>query len=215
LIINKAYSHSQADRDTGAIAAIRDNIPNAQIVGGAGNGCNVNNGKTVNTLGFAVALGEDLANYNGAGRNLLWDYTNLHWGMYVMPPDTANNCGLPSNFDGVHSAYKVLNAIGKPIFVDEIDISNSNDSSYDTAAGNEMTAFMTDLQAHTAATSTEPGIVAGLLHELYQFPASCLPSAQASAAQTDEFLYTYPGCPAASATTAPQGTVVQQWVASH
>ncbi len=38
------------------------------------------------------------------------------------------------------------------------------------------TAFMTDLHVHTAATSTEPGIVAGLIHELYQFPASCLPS---------------------------------------
>jgi len=192
----------------GAIAAIRDNIPNAQIVGGAANGCQVSRVHT--TIGFEIALGEDLASYQG--RNLLWDYTNLHWGYYADPAQQSLNCGLPSNYLSGKNTYQLLSVIGKPIFFDEIDISNGDttakgsDHTYDAAAGTAMTAMMADIKAHSSATSTEKGIVAGLFYELYQ---------DQDISQPDELLFHYTGAPATTATIAPQGTAVAQWIASH
>ncbi len=181
----------------GAIAAIKENSMTAHIVGGANGGCG--------SLGFSVALGSDLASYNG--RNLLWDYTNLHWGYDVAAGSGGyNNCGLPSNFNGGKNAYEILAAVGKPVFVDEIDVSNGYDASKDQAAGNNMTSVMADILAHSPATSTEQGVVAGLIYELYQ---------DADIGQPDYFLFTYAGDPATTAAIAAQGTTVKQWIANH
>jgi hypothetical protein len=192
----------------GAIAAIRDNIPTAQIVGGAANGCQLSRVHT--TIGFEIALGEDLANYQG--RNLLWDFTNLHWGYYADPAQQSLNCGLPSNYLSGKNAYQLLAVIGKPIFFDEIDVSNGDtttngsDHTYDAAAGTAMTDMMTDIKTHSPATSAEKGIVAGLFYELYQ---------DQDINQPDELLFHYAGDPATTATIAPQGIAVAQWITTH
>jgi len=181
----------------GAVAAIRDNSSTAEIIAGANGGCG--------SLGFTVAIGEDLASYNG--RNLVWDYTNLHWGYDVAAGSGGyNNCGLPSSFSGGKNAYQILAAVGKPVFVDEIDVSNGKLASNNQAAGNNMTSVMADLIAHSPASSTEEGVVAGLIYQLYQ---------DSDTGKADYLLYTYLGDPATSATIAAQGTTVQEWLSGH
>ncbi len=181
----------------GAIAAIRDNIPNAQIIGGAST--------DFYRAGFADALAKDLENYGG--RNLTWDYTSLHWYVDVasVHPNGSDggNLGMPDDYYNNYDAYTLLNPTGKPLFVDELGSSDGGITFNDAAAGNAITGLMQNFLANAVPSSSAQGIVGGTIYQLYQYA----PSQQS-------FLYYH--VPGESTTTlAPQGAAVKNWASAN
>jgi hypothetical protein len=181
----------------GAVAAIRDHST-AQILGGVLGGWTL--------LGFAPAIQNDLVSYKtpgGTTRNLTWDFTVDHWYNDTSGLTNSNHMGPTDNFNGGMNAYQLLNGALKPIIWTEFGSSNGSKASYDNQAGTEITGIMDNFLAHKDATGSERGVVGGMAYQLYQMPN----------VQTDYFLYRYTG--GSTATIAPQGTAVKNWIAQH
>jgi hypothetical protein len=174
----------------GAIAAIRDNNPSAEIIGGADAGWRF--------LGLPVALAQNLGNYNG--RDLTWDYTCLHWYNDAV---SGNQMGMPDNFNGGMNAYTLLKDAGKPLFVTEFGSSDGNRSANYPQAGLNLTMLMNNFLQHRVATATEPGVAGAIIYQMYQQPGE----------QTDYALYDYSG--GLSGKITPQGQAVKSWIAAH
>jgi hypothetical protein len=178
----------------GAIAGIRDHNPSAKIVGGA------NGGWTL--IGFSVSLANALKNYNG--RNLLWDYTNVHWyndAALGGPPDAVGNWGLPDNYDdGHYSVYSLLASIGKPLYFDEFGSGDAgNPSGNGAAAGQKLVGLMNNFVTHSAGSSSSAGVVAGTIYQLY----------------SDNSAYRLYDVSGSTTTISPQGQAVKNWIAQN
>lgn len=180
----------------GATAAIRDNSPNAKVIGGATAGWK--------WIGLAPALAQGLTNYAGTGRNLMWDYTCLHW--YNDVPGGGNTMGSDlANFSDENlNAYALLKPAGRPLFITEFGSSNLNNSANNAQAATNLTALMDNFALHQPTTATEPGVYGALVYQFYQEPQ--LP-------QNDYFLYTYTSGP--NGAIAAQGTAVRSWIISN
>ena len=187
---NQPYFLRMVGAVAGAIAAIRDNNPSAEIIGGADAGWRF--------LGLPVALAQNLGNYTG--RDLTWDYTCLHWYNDVV---SGNQMGMPDNFNGGMNAYQLLKGAGKPLFITEFGSSDGNNPANDPQAGSDLTALMNNFLQHQATTSTEPGVAGAIIYQMYQQPG----------AQTDYALYDYSG--GLSGKITPQGQAVKGWIAAH
>jgi len=185
----------------GATAAIRDFNDSIKVVGGA------NAGWT--DLGLPLALAQDMKSYktpSGTIRNLLWDYTNLHW---YNDAKGNNQMGLPSSFNGGMNAYKILQATGRPICITEFGSSSgntaggsSNATGAETQAGKNMAALMTDFKAHQ---NTENGIVCGVSYQLYQ---------QIEGVQQYDYFMYYTQSNF-STVLAPQGQAMKNWLLAN
>jgi len=195
----------------GAIAAIRDNNPHAKIIAGAITGWT--------PLGFADALAADLVDYNG--RDLLWDFTNLHWYMDVASDGTqgdSGDLGVPDSYFVANwspfstlNAYSLLYPAMKPLFIDELGSSDGNVPANDVEAGVRLTNLMDNVLSHTNPSSTERGVVGATIYQLYQMPFD--PKEPNDQVETGYFLYNYPA--GGPVTIAPQGKAVKEWIARH
>jgi len=176
----------------GAIAAVRDKgLPSAQVLGSVLGGWVFQN--------LAIALAHDLADYQG--RDLMWDFTVVHW--YDDAKPGGNSMGAPHDFNGGSSVYAIQKAAGRPIFFSEFGSSNGNHASLDASAGSHLTRLMTNFLNHRDTTASEPGVAGGAIYMLYQMPG----------VQTDYFLYSYSG--GSIAKLSPQGEAVRRWIMSH
>ena len=147
----------------GAVAAIRDKVSNAQIIGGAISGWTLN--------GLALALANDLKHYRDV--DLSWDFTVEHWyndanvgGNRMGPPDKFYG-GLAAYFTNGLNAYSILGLARKPIFFTEFGSGNGGEARLDRKAGENITGLMVNLLSHSKATSSEPGVVGGTIYQLY------------------------------------------------
>jgi hypothetical protein len=176
----------------GATAAIRDTLPNAQIIAPAGAGWI--------KVGWAKALLDDVRSYNG--RNLGPDFTDLHW--YDGPGGT-NQFGMPDNMDNPSgaNAYALMRpsfATPKPIIFTEFGASSNG--STDAAAATAIVALLDNMLAHKNGSGTELGVAGGTLFELFN-----------TAAFPDYKLYSYSS--GSTATIAAQGTAVKNWITAN
>lgn len=150
----------------GAMQAIRDVIPSAQIISGA-------NGGTT-SIGLTIAFAQDLK-----AKNLKWDYTNLHWyNDYASTQSYQAHYESPGDFHGAGSfasqtydAYTMLFPAGSGLFVDEFGSSNGAISTIstenDAGAGAASVELMSELLARAMNTASERGIVAATFYQLY------------------------------------------------
>lgn len=169
----------------GAVAAIRDKQPTAQVIGGAYAGWI--------PIGLPIAMGTDLQNYNSTGRDLRWDFTVVHWYQ-----DSCGGNGMGTNlanYDSGRNVYTQLKPIGKPIFVTEFG--SAACSSSDTTAAGYVTAIMDNLLLHKAVTATEPGVAGGSFYQLYN-------------ADYNSWLFNAPG-----GSLTATATAVQSWITTH
>jgi len=181
----------------GAVAAIRDKGgPNSQAL------CSVMSGWTFQ--GFTLALAADLVSYTPqGGRNLMWDFTVVHWYNDTNGPSSPDQMTDPANFNGGLNTFTLQKPAGRPLFFTEFGSSTGNITSYESDAGTRITGIMTSMHNHAAVTNTEAGCCGGCVYMLYQMPG----------VQTDYYLYRYTS--GSTGTIAPQGTAVKAWIASN
>lgn len=173
----------------GAMQAIRDDAPDAQIIGGPTSGW-------VKT-GFVKALADDIyTNYGG----LVWDFTCNHW----YRGESVNDFNFPDNVAGTggnaYASMRPTNAAArKPMFFSEFGASVSG--STEATAASRTTSLMDNFYAQGVSdTGSELGCIGGCEYELYQHGVFAT-----------EYYLRY----SADRSLSPIGTAVKNWIAAN
>ncbi len=184
----------------GAVAAIRDNNPDAQIIGGGSAGWNKN--------AFPAAFAQGTLSYAPqGGRNLCFDFATIHW--YVDGRPGGNSMGMPDNINWLNgeNAYKINNQSERPWLCTEFGSSDSMKAAYDNQCVTNMTNLLDNFLAHKDSDATEQGFAGGTYYELYSYGAP-------SATELGYRLYDYNGG-SSNAGISAVGTAVKNWMTLH
>lgn len=164
----------------GCVQTIRNLVPGGQVIGGAYAGWL--------PFGLPIAMAASLANYNGTGVDLRWDFTVVHW--YDDFDSGGNHMGVdPSNFGGGFNLFTSFKAINRPTFASEFG--SASTIAGEAGSGTKTVQIMTSFRNHRAVTATEPGCVGGNHYQLYHsdydaydFSSAGVISGQGSAIRT-------------------------------